>query len=177
MEQIATTDLINKAIALSEEKGYIDVTKLAKLYGIQVFLSTNESEDFNACIEYDNKTGEYRILVNPTQPYERQRFSIAHELAHYILHKEKLDREGRLNRSPEDQVNKTEDNKADKLAAEILMPTVLVEKYSEENNISKTQQITKEIIEKIASVFKVSKTVAAIKLRDLKFYVPFTSFA
>jgi len=81
-------DIINRAIGLSQGKGYIDIITLAKGYGIDVYLSperAEEDENFNACITYDKQTGKTKILLNPDQTHERQRFSIAHELAHYFL--------------------------------------------------------------------------------------------
>lgn len=176
MDRITSINLVNRAIGISADTGgYVDVIKLAKLLDIDVFLGTNDNEDFHAKIEKDHETNRYNIVVNPTQPFERQRFSIAHELAHFVLHKSKLDELGRLNR--DDSLNKMQEDKADELAAEILMPTQLLEKYLKELGLDKKQEVKKNIIENVASYFKVSKTVAAIKLRELKFYVPFTSFA
>jgi len=177
VDAVKSYELVNRAIGLSEGVGYVDVIKLANNLGVDVFLSTNESENFNACIEKDSETNRYNIVINPAQPYERQRFSIAHELAHFTLHKNKLDELGKLNRDPDDVVTKTEESHADHLAAEILMPTQLVEKYTEEIGLNKDQEVKRVVIEKIASFFKVSKTVAAIKLRELKYFVPYTSFA
>ena len=177
MEHINQDELVNRAIGLSADAGYVDVIKLAKLLDINVFFATDESEDFNACIEKDLETKKYNILVNPTQPLERQRFSIAHELAHFVLHKDTLDKKGKLNRDPEDFMTKTEEDKADKLAAEILMPIPILQKYTEEIGLNKKEEIKRDIIEKIAIYFKVSRTVAVIKLRELKFFVPYVSFA
>ncbi|HSX10071.1 MAG TPA: ImmA/IrrE family metallo-endopeptidase [Candidatus Saccharimonadales bacterium] len=173
-------EVINRAIGLSQGKGFIDVITLAKGYGIDVYLSNEkaeENEDFNACITYDKTTGKYAIYVNPKQPYERQRFSIAHELAHYFLHRDELIEAGELNRDPQDSLNREKDYKADKLAADILMPTPLVEEYIKDKEITKYTKFNKSIITKIADYFKVSRTVAAIRLRELKYFVPYISFA
>lgn len=178
MDTIKPAGLINQAIGITADTtGYVDVIKLAKLLDIDVFLGTNSNEDFNAKIELDKASKRYTIIVNPDQPFERQRFSIAHELAHFVLHRDLIDRFGSLNRDPDDIINKAQEQKADELAAEVLMPTLLLEKYTNELGLDKKEEIKKNIIEKVASYFRVSRTVAAIKLRELKFFVPFTSFA
>lgn len=178
METINPTSLIDRAIGITADTtGYVDVIKLAQLLDIDVFLGTDSHEDFNAKIEVDPETKRYTIIVNPAQPFERQRFSIAHELAHFVLHKDTLDTLGSLNRAPGDIINKRQEQKADELAAEILMPTSLVEKYATEIGLDKKGEVKKNIIENVATYFIVSRTVAAIKLRELKYFVPFTSFA
>jgi Zn-dependent peptidase ImmA (M78 family) len=173
-------DVINRAIGLSQGTGHIDIITLAKGYGIEVFLSPEraaQDKDFNACITYDKQTGKTAILLNPDQPHERQRFSIAHELAHYFLHRKELEEKGELNRDPHNVANREQDEKADKLAADMLMPEQLVEEFSKNNQITKTLKIDKSLVTKIAEYFKVSRTVAAIRLRDLKYFVPYISFA
>ncbi|HSW98082.1 MAG TPA: ImmA/IrrE family metallo-endopeptidase [Candidatus Saccharimonadales bacterium] len=178
MEPLTQTAIINRAIGLKEAEGYIDVIKLAKSYDIEIYLQNKTGdENFNACIERDPDTNGYKIFVNPQQPFERQRFSIAHELAHYVLHKGMLDTGEPLHRDPTDQANKTNEEKADSLAAEILMPKKFVEEYTDTESINKQTPLTKTVIVSIANLFKVSRTVAAIRLRSLNYFVPFISFA
>lgn len=180
MEQLTAGTIINRAIGLREGVGYIDVIALADTFGIDIYPDNDHNhtdDEFHACIEYDKKSDKYKIFVNPDQPLERQRFSIAHELAHFVLHNAKLKEKGILNRNPLDIANKTEDNQADKLAAEILMPQKYVDEFMKKENVSKAIVVTKSIINKIAECFKVSRTVAAIRLRELRYYVPFYSFA
>ncbi|MBV6637316.1 MAG: ImmA/IrrE family metallo-endopeptidase, partial [Mameliella sp.] len=45
-------------------------------------------------IEYDG--GKYRISVNAGEMPQRKRFTAAHELAHYLLHRDLLERKGQL---------------------------------------------------------------------------------
>jgi len=180
MEQPTADAVINKAIGLKEDTGSIDVIKLADNYGIDVFPDskhTNTDDEFHACIVYDKETDKYKIFVNPDQPLERQRFSIAHELAHFILHNSKLKEKGILNRNPLDIPNRKEDSQADSLAAEILMPEKFVNEFMQEKEISKANVVKQSIVSKISDYFRVSRTVAAIRLRKLNYYVPFYSFA
>jgi len=63
----------------------IDILDLCNSFGIQVVAAVFEDKKISAFIDYD----EMKITVSKTDSYERQRFSIAHELGHYILHKPK----------------------------------------------------------------------------------------
>jgi Zn-dependent peptidase ImmA (M78 family) len=177
MDPRTKSAILDRAVALRQAEGHIDVIKLAKTYGIEVYPENKEvGDDFNACIVHDKELNKYKILVNQNQPLERQRFSIAHELAHYILHPDKLAEVGRLNRGPGDNINKEEEEKADSLAAEILMPVIYVDEYTSSQRIDKNTPITKSAVLNMAEYFKVSRTVVAIRLRNLKYFVPFYSF-
>jgi len=109
---------------------------------------------------------EYVIRVNRNEARERQRFTIGHELAHYLLHQEIIDRSPNgitdtvLYRSGEPQKIEYE---ANRLAAEIVMPTKLVEKELDEdfNGV-----VTEATIEALANRFEVSKAAMEIKLSN-----------
>lgn len=75
--------------------------------------------------------GEYEIVVNSLQGAQRQRFTIAHEIGHYIYHRDLLGRgtgdtlafraEG--TRYPNPHIGPKEEREANTVAANILMPT------------------------------------------------------
>jgi Zn-dependent peptidase ImmA (M78 family) len=177
MQSISQTNIINKAIELKETSGYIDIIKLAKSVGIDIYFAKKiADENFNARIEFDKKDKSYKIFINPNQEMELQRFSIAHELAHFVLHKKLLEKKGVLNKEPSNDIPVQEEENADKLAAEILMPKELLKQCLKENKITKKESIKKDIITTLAECFRVSKTVVAIRLRDLNYFVPFYSF-
>src|SRR5437667_11884181 len=138
MKQPTAEIIINKAIELGKSLGYIDVIKLADSFGIHIYPDGRyfeKNNEFQACIVYDKKTQRYEIFVNPAQPLERQRFSIAHELAHYVLHNGKLQSKGILNKDPLDIASRQEDDQADDLAAKILMPQKLVNEFMMNENV------------------------------------------
>lgn len=71
------------------------------------------------------------IGVNSTHATTRQRFSIAHEIGHLLLHKGRpmfIDRDGRLNRRDEVSTlgTDTEEIEANSFAAALLMPQPLL---------------------------------------------------
>lgn len=106
----------------------------------------------------------YVIRVNRNEARERQRFTIGHELAHFLLHRDIIDssREGItdtvLYRSGASERAEFE---ANRLAAQIVMPIELVERELKEafGNV-----VTEAIIEALASRFEVSKAAMEIRL-------------
>jgi len=106
----------------------------------------------------------YLIRVNRHEARERQRFTIAHELAHFLLHKSVIDsspdgiKDNVLYRSGEPERIEYE---ANRLAADIVMPMNLVEKvlHEEFNGV-----VTEATIESLAARFQVSKAAMEIRL-------------
>lgn len=110
---------------------------------------------------------QYVVRVNRNEARERQRFTVGHELAHYLLHRDLVDssRDGItdsvLYRSGAPERIEYE---ANRLAAEIVMPIALVER---ELNDQYGGIVTEATIEGLASRFEVSKAAMEIKLSTL----------
>lgn len=110
------------------------------------------------------ENGDYFIRVNRNEARERQRFTIAHELAHFLLHKELIDSspdgitDNVLYRSgaPE-QI----EYQANRLAADLIMPMKLIEQKlrHEFGGV-----VTEATIESLAASFQVSKAAMEIRL-------------
>lgn len=104
------------------------------------------------------------IRVNRYEARRRQRFTIAHELAHFLLHKSLIDSspdgitDNILYRSGAPENTEYE---ANRLAAEIVMPTLQIEKMLQ----GYSKKITDETIEDFAEHFQVSKAAMEIRLR------------
>jgi Zn-dependent peptidase ImmA (M78 family) len=162
-------DPIAQAINLKKTKGRIDVIELANNLGIKVF-STNDI-NYPSIIAFDPELKEYEIYVNSNEPRERQRFSIAHEIAHFWKHQEKIIQFGAVGRQNVCSLSAAEEKDADNYAAEILMPRVLIEEYLENNNITQEDKIGDNTVRQLAKEYEVSIPVSAIKLRDMGYYV------
>lgn len=110
---------------------------------------------------------QYVIRVNRNEARERQRFTIGHELAHYLLHRQLIDssptgiRDTVLYRSGAPERIEFE---ANRLAAEIVMPMPLVEREVDENFGG---VVTEATLEALALKFEVSKAAMEIKLSTL----------
>ena len=101
----------------------------------------------------DMQTG-WVIAVNPREPTERQRFSLAHELAHIVLI---LNQPKKIYCSHE---SKGWDEKlCDRFAGDILMPEAMIRDLY--------KSTPSPYIEDVAKMFKVSRDVAKIQLGRL----------
>lgn len=101
---------------------------------------------------------DFRIVVNSEEDETRQRFTAAHELAHFLLHKDLIG-----DKFPENillrgagMTNKQE-TEANKLAAEILMPYRAIDEHITNNDGSFS-------IRSIAKAFNVSPATMSIRL-------------
>jgi len=124
--------------------------------------------DLSGWIEYDGDG--YRIVVNAKEGPQRRRFTAAHELAHYLMHRDMLDNGTTLHRHTDAlfgaaaQANKIEpfspshEVQANRFAAELLMPAKLVRAGYD---------ATADNVADLARQFKVSKLAMKIRLANL----------
>lgn len=135
----------------------VKVGAIAKAFGITVKKSTLAAGISGEIKEVD---GVCIIRVNRHDVKARQRFTIAHEIAHFLLHRAKI-RDGiaddilyrsRLSDELEAQANK--------LAADIVMPWGLVQKSLESYADLKPEQK----IERLAEDAEISTTAIKIRL-------------
>ena len=114
--------------------------------------------------QISNENGQYVIRVNRNEARERQRFTIAHELAHFLLHRHVIDAspngitDNVLYRSGAPEQIEFE---ANRLAAEIVMPMKLIEAKLKTNFGG---IVTEATIESLADSFEVSKAAMEIRL-------------
>lgn len=152
-------------------KDYIDVVELAHSFGIEVY-GRDFQDKTSSFIEF-NENGRFNIYVNKHHSKERQRFSIAHEIAHYILHKDEIINNKKVARENITSLSKEKEIKADNLAAEILMPEKWIEKFLKKLKINKKQKLDESIIRKVAKKFNVSAPASIVRLRNLNYYMPY----
>lgn len=155
--------------------GGVDIVQIAKELGIEVVAISDCDPLFNAAIKYLPEENRFQIEVNDSHSRNRVRFSIAHEIAHFILHKDRIVNEGMLSRStqPEENIEK----QADDLAGRLLIPDDVLEEFLKNNNVTKELEITTDQISWISNHFRVSIIVAAIRLRNFGYSVPYISFS
>ena len=136
----------------------VDVIALARAMGATVYYFPNWDDNVSGMIRKDRKYGgsrDYIIYVNEKHHVNRQRFTIAHEVAHIMLHEhligegittDGLYRSG-LPNSVEWGANRT--------AADILMPWHWIHRLFDENVTD---------VEAMARRFQVSRDAMAIRL-------------
>lgn len=158
----------NKAIEMYNKDNAIDIVSLANSLDIKVY-ATDEG---NSYIEEND--GNFNIYVNTSHSKERQRFSIAHEIAHFIYHKENIIKNNRIDRENDYSLSSVEENKADELAAELLMPKEIAIEYIKKHfMVEENYRITEKIVRKFAEHFCVSFMAAIVRLRNLRYYFPY----
>jgi Zn-dependent peptidase ImmA (M78 family) len=114
----------------------------------------------------DFNGGSCKITVNSEQSRQRKNFTAAHELAHYLLHRDLLEERGHLDRlfdaptaaNPSEPFRPSHEVQANKLAAQILMPreAVLSEMVWQDYDL-----------QKISRMFAVSPQAMEIRLKTL----------
>lgn len=141
-----------------QDKLPIDVYAIARELQIKVYTEKGWPNDLSGRIERDTRFGGqsgYAIYINGDHAETRQRFTLAHEIAHFILHKDNIGdgiADDALYRSG---LPSAQEAMANKLAADILMPWNLVNQKIREGV---------DTVEKLAQVFNVSTSAMAIRL-------------
>lgn len=98
----------------------VKVGGLASALGLKVVLATLPM-NISGLIQ-PGEDGGFVIKVNRFEPKERQRFTIAHEIAHFLLHRDKIQAglvDSVLYRS---KLSSKLEAEANRLAADIIMP-------------------------------------------------------
>lgn len=110
----------------------VDVLGIARDLGIAVFQSEelggpNLSGKLFRDTKHGGRSG-WSIIVKASDPLVRQRFTIAHEIAHFVLHKDKI-RNGVLTDDEfyRSGLSSLEETQANRMAADILMPWHLID--------------------------------------------------
>lgn len=119
----------------------------------------NLPDNISGKIEKDWK-GDYVITVNLNHSETRKRFTIAHEIAHYVLHRDLIGETGITDNAlyRDGRIGDIRERQANRYAATLLMPKTLVQKAWKEGVRSSAS---------LASRFEVSQAVADIRWREL----------
>ncbi len=126
----------------------VPVISIAKDLGLEIYETKDFEEWQSGSIKKEN--GSYVIYLNSTQSVSRKRFTIAHEIAHFLKHQRYLEDKGEIVEGTKQPVEKpilnrnsktkTVDSQryleveANQLAAEILMPEDEFRKVWKESN-------------------------------------------
>ncbi len=138
------------------ETNPVNISQIAELLRISVRYEPMGDEE-SGSLRKDKKTGVWVMTVNSLHHPNRQRFTIAHEIAHSILHAANSDLFEDKTFFRNSESNRME-FEANVFAAELLMPRVAFENYIE--NVSPR-------VEDIASHFQVSSHAVRIRAKTL----------
>ena len=150
---------LNEALAVigeHQKKLPVQTVDLARDLGLRVYKVPNWPGDLSGMIrKNEENAGGFDIFVNASHPYVRRRFTIAHEIAHAVLHPQLIGdgiTDDALYRSG---LSNSVEAQANRLAADILMPRERLRELI-------ASGITD--IDTLADKFKVSTQAMAIRL-------------
>ncbi|MEG8045256.1 ImmA/IrrE family metallo-endopeptidase [Sphingomonas aerolata] len=136
----------------------VKVGALAEALGLKVMIATLPM-NISGLIQPETD-GHFVIKVNRFESKERQRFTIAHEIAHYLIHRDKIDAgvvDSVLYRS---KLSSRTEAEADRLAADIVMPRQAVAGAVRKQGGNRSEQVVQDL----ATAFGVSKQAMAIRV-------------
>ncbi len=133
---------------------------IANCLGVKVLLSTLPRGTSG---QIGQENGEFVIRINRHEAKRRQRFTLAHEMAHFLLHKNRIIDEGGwsenvLLRSGQPANIEYE---ANRLASDLVIPSAQLAKATADYS----GPMTSEVIEDLARRFGVSTAAMEIKLQ------------
>lgn len=102
----------------------------------------------------------FEIKINKYEAPERQRFTLAHEISHYLLHRKDIGSGVVDNVLYRSNLTSRKETEANKLAAMIVMPAHLVNREAR----AKGGPHAPGVVEELANAFKVSTQAMKVRL-------------
>jgi Zn-dependent peptidase ImmA (M78 family) len=104
----------------------VDVTGLAEALGLNVWEDDDLPEGVSGKLFLDSEHGGYSIVVRASDAYVRRRFTVAHEIAHFLLHRNFIGNSITDDEWYRSNLSNAQEAEANRLAADILMPDALI---------------------------------------------------
>jgi len=149
----------------------VPIKKIIKELGIKLS-SFDLGDDVSGVLVIEDNSA--RIGYNPSESNVRQRFTLAHELGHYILHCDKKQNglfvdstKVMFRRQGSTALELRQERQANAFAAALLMPDELIKKEYELLNERKDFLTDDNIVKKLSSMFKVSEIAMTYRLMNL----------
>lgn len=149
----------------TELKAPVNIEDIAKSRGLKI-IGYALGDDVSGLLSIENGVGTIGYNHDETN-IPRRRFTIAHELGHFELHRDKsdlfVDKQFiyRSQNSGDTPIKKEMEHEANLFASAILMPTSLLRREIENYDISE------EGIKQLADKFEVSSTAMSIRISSL----------
>src|SRR4051812_44501345 len=137
----------------------VNVTAIAEALGLNVWESDVElPEGISGKIFRDPISGGssgFSIIVRESDPYVRKRFTVAHEVGHFVLHRNQIGESLTDDELYRSGLSTHQEARANRFAADILMPKDLIVRTI--SRLGGNPQV-------LASEFKVSEAAMRIRL-------------
>lgn len=138
----------------------VKIGKMAKGFGLKVLLKPLPAKISGEIRPSSESESGFEIGVNRFEKNTRQRFTIAHEIGHFLLHSHLIGggiTDTVLYRS---RLSNKMEAEANRIAADILMPAKLIRKVSEDLQI----RLSEEYVDEFAEALQVSVQAMRIRL-------------
>ena len=114
-------------IEANQQTAPVKVIKIAHQFGLRVFVENLRPAISGKLYQDTESQAGWSISVNKTHVKTRRRFTIAHEIGHYVLHRDLargMIEDDTFYRS---SLSNKEETEANKFAADVLMPYALID--------------------------------------------------
>lgn len=148
----------NEIVERYSKSAPVDIAGIAREFGLEIF-STSLPEGISGMLRKDESFGTksgFVCFVDEDEPSYRQRFTAAHELGHFILHRDYIGdgiADNYLLRA--EGLSSRQEREANQFAADLLMPRDLIAQAMRDGYTE---------VDSLAELFKVSKVAMAIQL-------------
>lgn len=137
----------------------VQIEEVAEFLGIEVVRELME-DNISGYLEF--RDGVWVAGVNALHHPNRQRFTIAHEIAHYFLHRDPAKKFIDQNFARRNTAGGEDERAADNLAADLLMPEDKVRSEIQSGNTS---------LKSLANLFRVSSLAMRYRVQNLGYLV------
>jgi Zn-dependent peptidase ImmA (M78 family) len=142
-------------ISRHAQRAPVNVEAIARDLGLSVYLDRLPPDVAGKIVR--NPSG-YSVYLNPADPTRRRRFTLAHEIAHYVLHRDLIGDDLIDDGMYRSKLGGRYERQANQLAADILMPPGLVRGYYLGGTNSPVE---------LGNIFDVSADAMRIRLQEL----------
>lgn len=150
----------------------VEIVRICKENGLKVFEEYLDPDVSGLIVvdekEWDKYNTSQFILVNLAESAVRRRFTIAHELAHFVLHRNGNKLYAHRDMTNDGNVRSSIEQEANYFAANVLMPEALIREKVEDIKEQAWGALPNFVlIREIADYFVVSESAAEVRLRQL----------
>ncbi len=155
-----------KRFMSTQVSGPVDIEGLAKFLGLYLDMDAYLDPEISGQIELTS-LGAYKISINKQDSGFRKRFTLAHEIGHYVLHRDligsglddnKAYRSTNAGNFSNTKIKPWHETEANRFAARTLMPSDLT---------LRTYKANRQDINETAKALRVSKPAMEIRIKEL----------
>jgi len=138
----------------------VKLVALAEALGLEVYKSPLKPDVSGLIEPSESARAKFQIRINRYEMAERQRFTLAHEIAHFLLHREIIGGGVVDNVMYRSNLSSRYEVEANKLAADIIMPSPLIK-----HHLARFGGVaSEEAVIGLAEQFRVSQPAMRIRL-------------